>query len=877
VKGETSFGKYRLIAELGQGGMADVFLAVALGPAGFRKLQVIKRVRRGLVEDPEFVTMLLEEGKLSSRLSHPNLIQTNEVGQLGDEYFIAMEYLDGQPLHGILARGKAENRPLPQHLHYGIIADALRGLHHAHELADFDGTPLGIVHRDVSPQNVFVTYDGDVKVVDFGVAKAAGRLHETRAGTLKGKLSYMAPEQAMGIAVDRRADVFAVGVMLWEAATGARLWAGAEEQTILGRLLSGDVPTSPRTVTPDVAPELDRICRRALASRPDDRYPTADAVRIDLDAYLEQDAASSLAEITDVTPPLSVLSKLGPLLAGLFRDRREGLRRVVEVQLRALEEDSRASPLPVSPVPSSSSATAGDEETLIDPSAVVRERARVRPRVVKMALAVAALAGLAGAAAIAIAARGAAHAAHPAGAGAGSAGPAALVSEDCTDVIGDAHAPGAFVFGVIYPRTGQDGDVAKGDVAVHATELALSEIASTVVGLPTAPGGQRRPMAAVVCDSTVNARRAASHLVDDLHLPAVLGALYSADTLNIALGVTIPRGVLMICPFSTSPVLSALADDDLVWRTIAPATYEARALAPLVSLLELRIRHDRHSRAPIRVAMLVNKGTLGLSTAEITTPLLRFNGAKDVQANRESFLRIDYENPKADYGSIAAHIVAFQPDIIVSAGLDELYRNVLPVVEGSWPREAPRPLYALSGDNVESALFPAFVASSPSLRGRVFGVVSGGLRDRRALDGYVIRYRAVFANGGADLRPELAAAAYDAVYALAYAAAAVGGDAPTGRDLARGMMRLVPPGPNVDVGALDLDRAFHLLAGGSNIDLNGAATALDFDTKTGDPMEDVELLCYVDRAAAGALGDGAVYHARTATMTGTLRCPGDRR
>src|SRR5215468_3006277 len=201
--------KYRLIAEIGKGGMADVYLAVVQGPAGFNKLVVIKKTRSELTRDPEFIAMFLDEARLAARLNHPNVVQTHEVGQEGDRYFIAMEYLDGQPLNRIRARAGSS---FGVNLQVRVLADVLAGLHHAHELCDFDGTPLGVVHRDATPQNVFVTYDGLIKVVDFGIAKAVDSSAETRTGVVKGKVTYMAPEQAKGDRVDRRADIFAVGV-----------------------------------------------------------------------------------------------------------------------------------------------------------------------------------------------------------------------------------------------------------------------------------------------------------------------------------------------------------------------------------------------------------------------------------------------------------------------------------------------------------------------------------------------------------------------------------------------------------------------------------------------------------------------------------------
>jgi serine/threonine-protein kinase len=286
ASGGNTLGKYRLIAELGHGGMAEVYLAVVRGPAGFNKLMVIKQIRPQLAEDPEFLGMFLDEARLAARLSHPNVVQTIEVGQDGERYFIAMEYLEGQPLNRILHRLQ-KSGGLSASLHLKVICDALAGLHHAHDLADYDGTPLGVVHRDVTPHNVFITYDGQVKVVDFGIAKALNSSSETRTGVLKGKVAYMAPEQARGERVDRRADVFSVGVMLWEATTGKRMWKGVPDITILQRLLSGEIPT-PSSIKPDIPEKLEAIILKALAHQRDDRYPTAADLQSAVETYLEE-------------------------------------------------------------------------------------------------------------------------------------------------------------------------------------------------------------------------------------------------------------------------------------------------------------------------------------------------------------------------------------------------------------------------------------------------------------------------------------------------------------------------------------------------------------------------------------------------------------
>jgi serine/threonine protein kinase len=314
VPGDQTIGRYRRLAELGRGGMATVYLAAARGPSGFTKLVVLKELRPDLAQDAEFRTMFLDEARLAARLNHPNVVQTYEVGEDGNRQVIVMEYLEGQPL-------SRARKVLPSPLVYFALSNVLAGLEHAHDLLDFQGTPLKVVHRDVSPHNIFVTYSGEVKLCDFGIAKAADSSAVTATGDMKGKLSYMAPEQARGEVVDARADLFAVGVVLWETATGRRLWSNMQDVQILAQLLGGSIPT-PRSVDPTVPPQLERICMKALAFEPDQRYSRAAELQADLDAYI-----TSLG----LTPTRRAL---GEAVAQAFADDRARLKQVIEDQLR---------------------------------------------------------------------------------------------------------------------------------------------------------------------------------------------------------------------------------------------------------------------------------------------------------------------------------------------------------------------------------------------------------------------------------------------------------------------------------------------------------------------------------------------------------------
>lgn len=277
-------GRYALLGQLGHGGMSTLHLAITGGFGEFRKLCVIKELRHDLVLSYEYVKMFLAEAKLAARMNHPNIVQSLEAGQAGQRYFLAMEFLDGQPLNLLLRQSATPPRPT-QALILQVICDVLAGLHYAHELCDFDEQPLQIVHRDVSPSNVFVTYHGQVKLLDFGVAKSVHRGPTTAAGVFLGKFGYAAPEQVSCGVVDRRADVFAVGVMLWEVLAGERFARGPVTQEKIDARLTGAEPRI-AVAAPDVPPELARICDRAIHVDTAQRYPTAEAFRADLADFL---------------------------------------------------------------------------------------------------------------------------------------------------------------------------------------------------------------------------------------------------------------------------------------------------------------------------------------------------------------------------------------------------------------------------------------------------------------------------------------------------------------------------------------------------------------------------------------------------------------
>ncbi|MGH7295905.1 MAG: serine/threonine protein kinase [Polyangiaceae bacterium] len=364
-------GKYQAFAKLGEGGMAQVFLALARGPVGFNKLCVIKRMRSQYAKDEALVTMFIDEARLAARLSHPNVIHTYEVGENAGLYFIAMEYLDGQPLNRLLAEARKDGRAVPQGVWIRIVRDALVGLQYAHDLADYDGTPLHIVHRDVSPHNVFVTYDGQVKVVDFGIAKAAVSRTQTESGVLKGKVAYMSPEQARGEPIDARSDLFAAGIVLWEVVAGQSLYRHEYAATTLHKLLH-ETPPRLSTVVPGIDPDLEDLVAKSLAARPEDRFQSAHEMRQALDAWVE--AHDEVVSQDDV----------GALVSDLFRPVRQAVQRQIQAYMSglgaAVPEGSDTGRRPSGSGPIKWSAVEGQLPSIGESAASGSGSAVVRPR-----------------------------------------------------------------------------------------------------------------------------------------------------------------------------------------------------------------------------------------------------------------------------------------------------------------------------------------------------------------------------------------------------------------------------------------------------------------------------------------------------------------
>ncbi|HEY5933736.1 MAG TPA: serine/threonine-protein kinase, partial [Kofleriaceae bacterium] len=282
----TSVGKYEVLRKIATGGMAEIYLARSRGTAGFEKLVVLKRILPHVAEDPMFVSMFLDEARLAASLSHPNIADVYDVGEADGSYFFTMEYVHGEDARTIRMAMRKRGERLPLNVALAIVHGIASALDYTHEKTGPDG-PLGLVHRDVSSSNIIVSYDGAVKLVDFGIARATARVTKTLTGALKGKIPYMSPEQCRGQALDHRSDLFSLGVVMFELTLGRRPFRGDSDFAIMEQIVHGE-PQRPRELDPDYPLELELVVMRLLDRDPAARYQSAEALREDLEAFITE-------------------------------------------------------------------------------------------------------------------------------------------------------------------------------------------------------------------------------------------------------------------------------------------------------------------------------------------------------------------------------------------------------------------------------------------------------------------------------------------------------------------------------------------------------------------------------------------------------------
>jgi eukaryotic-like serine/threonine-protein kinase len=352
VRPLRAVGRYLLFGELAAGGMASVHLGRLVGPVGFSRTVAIKRLHPELARDPEGVSAFLDEARLTARVHHPNVVQTIDVVELPGELFLVMEYVRGETLTRLLRATSTQGGRIPLRIATAILTNTLYGLHAAHEAKNERGQPLGIVHRDVSPQNIIVGTDGVARVLDFGVAKAIGRVQSTSQGQVKGKLAYMPPEQISAGQLDRRSDIYAAAVVLWETLCAHRLFEGDAQGVIIGKILRGEFD-SPRKHLPDLPASLEAVVMKGLAHDPEQRYATA----LDMATDLERHGVASPREVGEWVEAMAgeMLAKRASLIEEIESASHNELT-IAELKRTALATSSR--PLP--PVTEDNEATRTD-------------------------------------------------------------------------------------------------------------------------------------------------------------------------------------------------------------------------------------------------------------------------------------------------------------------------------------------------------------------------------------------------------------------------------------------------------------------------------------------------------------------------------------
>jgi len=347
ASGPVEFGQYTLLERIALGGMAEVWKARMKGVEGFQKTVAIKKILPHLTDSDDFVTMFIDEAKLAAQLNHNNIIHIYDLGKLEDDYYIAMEFVDGKDLRSILNAARERDRPVPMGLALLVASRLAAALDHAHRQKDFEGHDLHLVHRDVSPQNVLISYDGDIKLCDFGIVKAVSKVSKTQMGALKGKIQYMSPEQAWGRPVDARSDLFSLGALLFEMLTGRKLFAGETEVAVLDAVREGRIQ-APRDLDPRIPLEVNALVLHALAKEPGERFSSAGDLQHDLDAIL--------ASLKPVPTQLELSRYLRELFGA--KDRPVESAPVAAAPAAAVTAD-RPSATPATPAEASTRSTAG--------------------------------------------------------------------------------------------------------------------------------------------------------------------------------------------------------------------------------------------------------------------------------------------------------------------------------------------------------------------------------------------------------------------------------------------------------------------------------------------------------------------------------------
>lgn len=834
--------RYEVLELLGVGGMGEVYRARDPKLARLVALKIL-RIEGG--EGTDATARLLREARASAALTHPNVVAIYDVGEVRtsesdhDVAYIAMELVDGRSLRACLS-----DPTLGAGQRLAMLGDVARALAAAHE--------VGIVHRDMKPENVMVRRDGTVKVLDFGIARRVMTIVErlattaghdiaavapteemvstvTEQGKALGTPYYMAPEQLRGEAVDPRTDQFAWAVLAYELLTGAGPWRqNPNLSTTVSDILSLD-PLPPIELQRAIPKHVSDTVVRALQKHPADRFPSMDALIVAL-----QQAA---LETKSTTAPTERTSETALRPGRLWRWRFPSIALVL------------------------AGLTAG-----VTAFALWSRHAR------PLSTATTANLGCTNASCVKD------HGGEPYLCRASDKTCVALASEDCTAMYepNDLVAEDTVWLGAMFPTTGPNTS-AMGRMNMAGTDFARKEIAEARDALRrSAPAIHLPPVALVGCDDGHDANRAARHLVLDINVPAILGFRSGREVIDIASSLLIPRHVVTVASLTATPQITALPQPPdlprMVWRTTISADRKAEAAARFVEQTLEPLQATKRTRMRTRVTLVRPEGNIThLAMAEAFSRQLRFNN-KSVVENADAYQELTFtlettESPDG-IATLPARIMSTAPTFLVVVGDVEFWGPLLEGVETA--STVPRPIYVILSTSMKN--LANFIGKSVGRRQRIFTIQSTENSVTNAR--FVIRYNDAFQDHvGREFNPSVS---YDAFYLLAYATFAAGRDV-TGPSIARAISRLVPPGPLVEVGPTGFDQAVTLLTSGSQIDLQGAATNLDFDLSTGEGPADFALVCSgvgPDGQASGEdVESGVVLRAHSTRVEGTMHCP----
>jgi Protein kinase domain len=904
-EGTLFAGKYKIVRRIAAGAMGAVYEVVHLETMRRRALKIMHAHVAAMPELRERFTL---EAQAAARIDSELIVDVFDAGvdPETETPFLVMELLRGEELGRRLKRlGRFTPDDAMVYLHQAALA--LDKTHRA-----------GIVHRDLKPSNLFLTEPEQgaprVKVLDFGVAKLVAE--GTAGGTAAvGTPLYMAPEQLRGGPITGAADRYALAMIAFTFLVGDAYWSvemaggGGPLGFALAAVHGPVEPASARAAMLGVSlpPAFDAWFARAAAADPAQRFASAsEAVRA---------LGEALGTAVPVSAPRSVDPLVAPASEGATRPGEGSSGAAPDGSTQTLTGSAGGAPgavtrpsgdvtathaTPTSPEGEGIAASQAPARHANVPASPPRPARRLRRVIAIAALGVGALAGafFFGWRARPRAPGDVATVAPPKGCTASRACTAAnggrpsicrhddgvcvaLEAEGCHVLAGpgDVEDDATIWVGAMFPETGPDATV-YGLASMQVVDLARRDFAEVASGLPPArPGGPRRPLAVVACDDAASPARAAAHLVDDLHVPAVLGFARSKEVIDLADTLFLPKGVLALASNTASMLRSIphpAGQPRLVWRTTTSADMKIPAVAALLSeVLEPALRRAQvlpGPRAPIRVAVALMNNASGLSYSDLCVSQLHYNG-KTVAENGDAFRIVGFADATDDEERrrveerAGEELAAFRPHVVIEAGT--FGAAGIAALERSWPAgERFRPRYVLAELTTPEIL--KLVRARPDLRTRLFGVdastsapsVKLALHENEAL-------------GTHEIPQTVHGAPYDAFYTLAYAIAASGDAAPTGPSLARALARLVPPGEPIEVGPAGIYPALHALASGRSIDLEGTTTTLDFDPETGDASADFTVYCIgaagpVD--ARSVVDSGLVFRARAGKLEGTLGC-----